>query len=306
MKRAFILCLPLIAGLFLTPMIYPQTLVFVNEFHYDNAGTDANEGVKVAGQSLQLSGEGFEYENFSWTANLPATPGAVNALQSLGTTSPADTIPPAFTRGYPRAVNITGDRFDVLLNLSEACTVYYIARMSSTEAPDGLEVQFGDTLLIDETGKDYTLHVDTASPSSSYELYFLAADHASPPNAMDTAVMLQVRTAGDTKLRLHSPLARDTVYVGDSVSVTWTSADVDSVGIWLFNFSMGDWTAISGAGIPADDSTWKFYLPVDVGLDSMMLRIAGTRDTSLHVETGVISLVDTIMPKLIGPLSYPG
>jgi hypothetical protein len=71
-------------------------------------------------------------------------------------------------------------------------------------------------------GIDYTLHIDTASPSSTYEIYFLAADHASPPNEMDT------------------------VYVGDSVTVAWTPADIDSIRISLFDFKDGDWTAISG------------------------------------------------------------
>ena len=399
MKRTFILCLPLMAGLFLTHMIHSQTPVFVNEIHYDNAGTDANEGMEVAGpagtsmtgweiifyngnggvaygvadlsgtipdqqnaygtiwvpapatvqngpdglalvnaegevvqflayegsfaatdgpaagltcmdigveeggateagQSLQLSGEGFEYEDFSWTANLPATPGAINAMQELGTTSPADTVPPAFIAGYPRAVNITPDRFDVLLNLSEACTLYYIARMSGAPAPDSLEVRCGDTIMIASPGKDYTLHIETLSPSSSYEIYFLAADLASPPNAMDSAVLLQVRTIDDTKLRLVRPLTRDTVYVGDSLIVSWASSDIDSIHISLFDFKAGDWTRISGEGIPADDSTWGFHIPIDAGIDSMILRIASTEDPGLHLESVVICLVDTILPKI--------
>jgi len=68
----------------------------------------------------------------------------------------------------------------------------------------------------------------------------------------------------------------------------------------MFDFKSGDWTAISDEGFPAGDSTWKFLVPVDVGLDSMMLRIAGTRDSSLHTESGVICLVDTIIPKVPG------
>ena len=100
------------------------------------------------------------HEDFTWMANLPSTPGAVNKGQSPGT-SPSDTIPPRFTSGYPRAVNITEERFDILLNLTEACTVYYIARMSSVQEGDSLEVQCGDTLLVAGPGKDYTLHIDT-------------------------------------------------------------------------------------------------------------------------------------------------
>ncbi len=401
MKKAKISCLLLIAGLFFMGRIYPQTPVFINEFHYDNAGADVNEGVEVAGpagtdltgwkvifyngngglaydsvvlsgtipgeqngfgalwmaapgsiqngpdglalvnavgeliqlisyegsfsasegpasgmastdigveegggtdvgQSLQLSGEGWLYEDFTWMANLPSSPGAVNTSQSPGTPSPSDTVPPVFTNGYPRAVNITEDRFDILLNLSKACTLYYIARMSGAVSTDSLEIQYGDTLMIDTPGMDYTLHIDTVSPSTNYDIYFLAADHASPPNAMNKAVLLQVRTAGDTKLQMISPQARDTVYVGDSVSLVWTSADIDSIAISMFDFGTGDWSPVAGGRIPAIDSTWKFFIPVDVGLDSMMLSIAGTRESSLHDESGVLCLVDTIIPKVIG------
>jgi hypothetical protein len=401
MKKAMIPGLALIAGLFFTFRVCAQTPVFINEIHYDNAGTDAGEGVEVAGpagtvltgwkilfyngnggvlydsvglsgaipgrqngfgtlwtdapgsiqngpdglamvnadgyviqflsyegsftatdgpasgltsmdigveesgvtglgQSLQLSGEGSVYEDFSWSANLPATPDAANASQTLGATSPADTVPPAFTSGYPRAANITQHRFDILLNLSEACTVYYIARMSPAPAPDSLEVQCGDTLMVAYPGMDYTLHIDTASPSSSYEIYFLAADHATPPNVMDTAVMLLVRTTDDINLKLVRPLSMDTVYIGDSVMVSWTSADIDSIQISLFDFKAGDWTDISGGGIPAEDSTWGFHIPVDAGLDSIILSIASTKDPGLHLESGVICLVDTIVPKLTG------
>ena len=48
MKKATISCLLLIAGLAFMGRIYPQTPVFINELHYDNAGADVNEGVEVA------------------------------------------------------------------------------------------------------------------------------------------------------------------------------------------------------------------------------------------------------------------
>ena len=392
--------LTLIAGLFFMGWIYPQTPVFINEIHYDNAGADLNEGVEVAGpagtglggwklifyngnggvaydsvdlsgtipdqqngfgttwtdapgsiqngpdgialinssgeiiqflgyegsftstegpakgltstdigveesggtepgQSLQLSGEGGVYEDFSWMANITATPNAVNASQAFGTQPPGDTIPPFFTTGYPRAVNITEDRFDVLLNLSEACTVYYLARKGNDLAPDSLDVLCGDTLMVARSGIDYTIHIDTASPSSTYDIYFLAVDNETPPNVMDSAFMLQVNTTGDKNLRLVSPQANDTVYVGDSVSVAWTSAYIDSIRISLFAFLGNGWTDLTGEGIPAADSTWGFHVPADAGLDSMILRIANAQDSSLHLESGVFYLADTITPKII-------
>ena len=98
-------------------------------------------GETEAGLSLQLTGDGLLYGDFSWMANLPSSPGAINASQSISTSAPSDTLPPVFTYGYPRAVNITEDRFDILLNFSEACTVYYMARISGSESPDNLEIQ---------------------------------------------------------------------------------------------------------------------------------------------------------------------
>ncbi len=257
-------------------------------------------GMTGAGQSLQLSGEGSVYEDFFWSANLPATPDAVNTSQALGTASPADTVPPAFTTGYPRAVNIADDRFDILLNLSEACTVYYVPRMSGEPAPDRLELQYGDTLMAAHPGKDYVIHMDTASPSSTYEMYFLAADRASPPNVMDSAVLLRVRTRDGVKLKLVRPRIQDTIFVGDSVRVSWTSRGIDSIRIHLFDFKAGDWTDIPGRGIAAGDSTWVYHIPVDMGLDSMSLIITSAKDPGIYTESGAICVVDTIAPKLTG------
>jgi hypothetical protein len=256
-------------------------------------------GTTATGQSLQLSGDGTVYEDFDWLADQPATPGSVNEGQAFGSAAPADTVPPSFTEGYPRAVNVTAGRFDILLNLSEACTVYYLARMGQVQAPDSLAVQCGDTLMIGRAATDYIIPVDTASPSSNYEIYFLAADLASPPNIMDTAVMLRVRTLDDDNLRLIRPLAGDTVYAGDSLVVSWTSAEIDSILVSMFDFRDDDWAMISGGGIPATDSTWGYRIPVDVGIDSMMLRIASSRDQGLYAESGVIRLRDTLDPEII-------
>ena len=143
------------------------------------------------------------------------------------------------------------------------------------------------------------LLVDTASPSSNYEICFLAADHASPPNIMDKAVMLRVRTLDDDNIRLIRPMAGDTVYAGDSLMVSWTSSDIDSIRVSMFDFRGDDWAIISGGGIPATDSSWGFRIPVDVGIDSMMLSIASTRDPGLYAESGVIRLRDTLSPELI-------
>ncbi len=38
-------------------MVFGQTSVFINELHYDNTGTDVDEGVEIAGQAgIDLSG----------------------------------------------------------------------------------------------------------------------------------------------------------------------------------------------------------------------------------------------------------
>jgi hypothetical protein len=256
-------------------------------------------GATAAGQSLQLSGAGSIYEDFYWMADEPATPGSVNAGQAFGSTVPGDTVPPAFTEGYPRAVNVTASRFDILLNLSEACTVYYLARTGRAQPPDSLEVLCGDTLVVGRAGTDFTLHIDTASPATNYDICFLAADHASPPNIMDTAVMLRVRTPDETNLRLVNPLAGDTVYVGDSLLVSWNSSDIDSLLVSMFDFRGDDWSVISGGGIPATDSNWGFRIPVDLGIDSMMLGITSTRDPAMHAESGVIRLRDTLVPQIV-------
>jgi hypothetical protein len=47
MKKLYAILL----NLFLISFCFGQTKVFINEIHYDNAGTDSNEGVEIAGPS---------------------------------------------------------------------------------------------------------------------------------------------------------------------------------------------------------------------------------------------------------------
>ena len=47
MKKNYFIVIVILVSLF----SFGQTKVFINEIHYDNAGTDANEGIEIAGPS---------------------------------------------------------------------------------------------------------------------------------------------------------------------------------------------------------------------------------------------------------------
>ncbi len=109
-------------------------------------------GDTPADQSLQLSGSGADYEDFSWNAPATASFGACNAGQTFG--APVD-VPPTVATTTP-ADNATGIAIDanVLIHFSEAVTV-------QTGWADLTCTGTGShSLSISGSGADYTLDPD--------------------------------------------------------------------------------------------------------------------------------------------------
>lgn len=63
-KGLCLLVVALMVNVWLPNVSFAITLPFINEIHYDNAGTDLNEGVEIAGPAgLDLSGWGLLFYN---------------------------------------------------------------------------------------------------------------------------------------------------------------------------------------------------------------------------------------------------
>ena len=103
-------------------------------------GTDIGveeSGATEAGQSLQLEGQGSVYGDFTWVANRPATPGAVNTGQVFGTALDEDSL--RLVRPLAQDTLFAGDR----VILAWASAAVDSIRISLFGYP-GLEMEFNE------------------------------------------------------------------------------------------------------------------------------------------------------------------
>ncbi len=139
-----------------------------------------SQASSTVGTSLQLTGTGKNYEDFTWAADLATTSGAVNTTQTFSAGGGgADTDPPVWATDYPAIVNIVDTQIDIALKMDEPGTVYYLVMEVPHTAPTNAEVRlyFNETIyagtgyvvIIDEAGTYYdSIMVSGTSVETSY------------------------------------------------------------------------------------------------------------------------------------------
>ncbi|QBB69459.1 hypothetical protein ELE36_03190 [Pseudolysobacter antarcticus] len=136
----------------------------------------SESGSGAVGLSLQLSGNGTQYSNFTWQADAASTFGACNTGQTFGT--PPD-IAPAITSTLPAngATNVALNA-SLLLTFSEAVTL-------TSTAADVLCTNSGShSVLISGTGNAYTLNPETDFAVGENCTVTIAADQVTDLDGM--------------------------------------------------------------------------------------------------------------------------
>jgi hypothetical protein len=114
-----------------------------------------------------------------------------------------DNDPPVWEATYPKAVNVEDVQFDLLAQLDEASTVYYVVLDDGATAPTVAEVIAGTgsagaaavaagsfTAGLSETTETVTgLVVET-----SYDVYVVAQDDEDTPNVQDAVSLVEITT----------------------------------------------------------------------------------------------------------------
>lgn len=216
-----------------------------------------------------------------------------------------DVKPPAFSAGTPRSDDVRLTQFDIVVNLDEIGTVYYLVKNNGEPAPTLSEVRMGDTLDITTANADFSATIDTVSMGTIYDVYFLAEDDEAVPNLQDTTILLKVKTKVPRTLNLIAPVGGENFYVGDTTIVRWTSDAIDSIKLWVYSFEEHSWQYVMGdanAKLYAEQDTLVVPIPRSAGLDSSYFRIMDADDPSFFDSCGVFYLTDTIKPQLTATL----
>ncbi|MCL6635687.1 MAG: DUF4430 domain-containing protein, partial [Peptococcaceae bacterium] len=143
--------------------------------------------------------------------------------------SGADTAPPAFAAGYPRAEKVTTAGFVLKLQLDEPGTVYY--RVVGEGADPGSDYETWTAVPVPGTG-EVVQTVGGLAPGQAYDVYVIARDAAG--NLQAAPVKLDVTTlAEDTVIsRVREAIARVTNYVksNQTYSSDWLVVGLRNAG----------------------------------------------------------------------------
>jgi hypothetical protein len=222
----------------------------------------------------------------------------VDEVVALGTYT-GDATAPLFNIGSPHFSDIRENQFDIVVNLNEVGKVFYLVQNDGDPAPLIDDVRNADTLEITTANADFSTTIDTVSTMASYNVYFIAIDTAG--NLQSSLTQVDVTTKGPRALDMTFPVGGEHFYVGDTVKVTWTSSNIDTVAILVNVFNEQGWFPPDemAARIGADLGQYPIYVPLSAGVDSVKMMIADADDFTLNDSCGTFYLTDTIKPGII-------
>ena len=216
-----------------------------------------------------------------------------------------DINPPVFNLNTPSADDIRLTQFDIVVNLDEIGTVYYLVKNNGDPAPTLAEVRNGDTLNVFTANSDFSTTINGLMLGTSYDVYFLAEDDETVPNVQDTTTLLAVTTKVPRTLDLIAPVGGETFFVGDTTTIRWTSDGIDSIQLRVWDFETHVWHSVLGddnAKLYAEQDTFVLIIPGNAGLDSTYFRILDAADPNYFDSCGIFYLTDTIKPLVAASL----
>ncbi len=199
----------------------------------------AESGSTPVGYSMQLTGTGSVYTDYTWAEASTSSYGAVNTGQTFEATVP-DTDPPVGTFDPEDAASGVFITIEITITFDEA-----VRNIDDSEINDvnvgslivfkktdisGTDVAF--TATIDLTKKIITLTPDAYLDNN--QVYFLAI--APVEDAQDNATTGESITfttidAAGKEIHVEVPAGGETYYAGDQATVEWYSANVTTVNI---------------------------------------------------------------------------
>jgi hypothetical protein len=208
-----------------------------------------------------------------------------------------ETTAPVWKTEYPKLDDIQETQLDVVVNIDEAGMAYFKVQEDGDPAPSIEDVMDADSIEIMYGGQDYSTTVTGLTTGITYDVYFIARDALG--NVQSATVMVSGTTLQRT-LDMTYPVGGETFYVGDTVTMTWTSENIDSLRIYVDAFEGEGWHPLSDdeSKIGADLGQFDIPVPLSAGVDSVKLLLADADDFALNDSCGAFYLIDTIGPMI--------
>jgi predicted extracellular nuclease len=235
-------------------------------------------GTEPLGQSLQLTGNGTAYEDFTWTGPIAFTPGAINTGQSFGE---VENEPVVATCGGALSTYEGGGATREVSATDPDGTVTSLAIDSITPASDSITIGSTTPAAGDGGTATATVTVGTETEVGSYAVVVVATNDDETPQTDDctlTVNVLPVRTIGEIQgqtteaengLTDASPFAGQQVFVRGVVTQSGrfpTSSGGRNFGFWIQSTtSDGDGDPLSSDGLFVFIGSFSTVLRLDGG-----------------------------------------
>ncbi len=277
----------------------------------------AEAGTEAIGSSLQLSGTGNVYTDFTWQGSATATINTVNTGQTFSASGP-DTDPPVWALNSPTATFVVDTTMGLGVEIDEPGKAYYIVVADGSTAPTSAEVKAGvdytgGTVLqsgsidIPVANTEYVAIISGLTVSTAYDVFVVAEDDETSPNLQATPAMLDITTTALRQLNITAPIGPGNYNIGDTIHITWTSGNIDSLFVAVYNYLADEVIPITtdenGIPVPIAASTGAFdlWIPHDAEEGDYDVRLYDAVDTSYYDSEGPFTVADNRAVAFVKP-----
>jgi hypothetical protein len=231
---------------------------------------------------------------------------AIDDLLLTGTPAGGDVAAPVFTTDYPAFTNLLETEVNLNIKMDEPGLVFYSVLADGASAPTVNDVLNADTLIVADIASDTTILIEGLTAAAAYDVYFIAQDDETAPNVQDTTTLLEITTLAARSLEITYPTGGETFFMGDTIMVTWNSANIDSVEMQIYFPAFGIWGDLEYGSIDASLGTFPVVIPFNAGTDSVRTKLMDAYDNTFADSTGYIYLTDTIAPLIDSLIPFNG
>lgn len=167
-------------------------------------------------------------EDDETTPNIQESP----TMLDLRTADP-DITAPGWTTTYPKVANVANNDFDLLVNLDEPCTAYYVVVSDGSPAPASAEVKdhtatgtvVWGNIDVAVASTDYTKNITGLAAGVTYDVYVVAEDGSANLQASPAAIADVTTTNILPEPTNHATAFAVSGVVGSTTAtLTWTDA----------------------------------------------------------------------------------
>jgi len=215
--------------------------------------------------------------------------------------SGSDVTPPTWVTGYPKAPIVEDTHVVLSAALNESGVAYFIVVPHGSTAPTAAQVKAGvnygsvtvevaDSIVVSSANTAYVKSLWGTTANTAYDVWFIARDNAG--NLQDSPTSLSINTTGSRSLTLTSPVANDEIAIGDTILVSWTSANIDSVLLMVYSLSAHQMFPVVDHRIGADLGSYKLGIPFDADSGFYTFYIVDAYDSTFYDSVTPVHVVE--------------